>query len=116
MEQRKVGAALKALHKELQSESRILKSEIAYLKKHLDKLWEHVSVTNERLQDLEIQMNILSRLITTLAVEKMDMRTFGLAKMIRKIEKQLVTDSQIRHLEDLYRMDHPGDKKKKDIS
>ena len=116
MDRRKADLALRTIRKELQAENRILKGEIAYLKKHLDKIWEHVSVTNERLQDLEIQMNIVGRLITTLATEKMNMRTFSLMKLIRRIEKQLVADSQIRHLEDLYRLDHPSDKKRKNNS
>ena len=109
-------ALIKALRKEFHADNQILKQEIAYYKKHLDKIWDHVAETNARLQDLEIQVNLISRLIATLAVEKMNIRTFSLVKMIRKIEKQIVADDQIRHLENLYRLDQTKNRKGKNGS
>ena len=103
---------IKAVRKELQAEQRVLKQELDYMKKHLDKIWEHVSVTNERLQDLEVQMNLLSRLVATLAVEKLGMRTFHLVRLIRRIEKEAIAADQIKHLENLYKLEHPKDSKK----
>ena len=107
-------SSIKVLRKELLAEDRILTDEIRYIKKHLDKIWEHVSNTNERLQDLEVQMNLLSRLVAALAVEKLNMRTFSLMKMIKRIEKQAIADAQISHLENLYRLEHPKLKKPKE--
>ncbi len=112
IKKRKPDLKIKALRKELLIEDRILNEEIRYIKKHLDKIWEHISNTNERLQDLEIQVNLLSRLIATLAVEKLDMKGFGLMKMIKRVEKQAIADDQIRLLENLYRLEHPTKGKK----
>ncbi len=95
------------LQADLQVEKKMMKGEIAYLKKHVDKFWEHVSMTNERLQDLEIQVNLLNRLISALALEKLNMKTFGLVKMIRKIEKQVVAEDQIQNLEKQFKLNHP---------
>ena len=103
---------LKGVPKEFQVEQQELKQEIAYLKKHLDTIWKHVTVTNERLQALEVQTNLISRLVATLAIEKLGMKTFHLVRLIRRIEKEAVTADQIRDLEDLYNLEHPGDKKK----
>ena len=103
--------AIREIKKELRADVRISKQETEYLKKHLDKIWEHISTTNVRLQDLEVQVNLLSRLVAALAVEKMGMKTFGLVKMIKRIEKEVIADNQIRHLEDLYKLEHPKGKK-----
>lgn len=104
MEKQKPRLNVRGVRRELQAEDRVLKEEISYIKKHLDKIWEHVSQTNERLQNLEIQVNLLSRLVVNLAIEKMNMRTFTLMKMIRKIEKQFITEGQIQDLEKLYQL------------
>ena len=112
MKKRISEADIKAMRKELQLEQRDMRRDFDYLKKHLDKIWEHVSVTNERLQNLEVQVNLLSRLVATLAVEKLGMKTFHLIRLIRRIEKEAITADQIQHLEDLYKLEHPSGKRK----
>jgi len=108
---RRLEKLVKSLRKEIRVDSKTLKDEDVYTRKHLDKIWEHISLTNQRLQDIEIQLALVSRLLTALAVEKMNVRTFSLIKMIRKIEKELIRDHQIQHLEDLYKLDHPKGKR-----
>lgn len=81
-------------------------AEIEYLRKHLDKLWEHAQETSERLQDIEVHVNLLTRLITALCVEKLGMRIGVLKRLIKKIEKEAIRDSQIHQLESLYKLPH----------
>lgn len=83
-----------------------LQAELDYLKKHLDKLWEHRQDASERLQDIEVHLNLLTRLLTALCVEKLGMRLGVLKRMIKKIEKEAIRDSQIHHLESLYKLPH----------
>ncbi len=104
----------KSLEEEMRKESRSIHEGISYLKKHLDKLWEHVAETNERLIDLEVQSNLMTRLITTICVERLKMHSDMLTKLIRKIEKEAIEDSQIMHLEHLFSLDHEEDNQKKD--
>ena len=79
--------------------------DIKYIHKHLDKLWEHVHGTNQRLQILETQVNLVSRLLTTLCIENFDMRLSEFRKLIRRIEKEAIADSEVRNLQDLFRME-----------
>lgn len=95
------------LRTELLKENREIRHRLDYVSKHLDKLWEHVATTNERLQDLEIYMNILSRLITTLCIEKMGMKLTSLKQILKRIQDDAIADSQVSYLEDLYRLDNP---------
>ncbi len=89
------------------NEDPLLRSaEMEYLKKHLDKLWEHAQETSERLQDIEVHVNLLTRLITALCVEKLGMRIGVLKRLIKKIEKEAIRDSQIHQLESLYELPH----------
>lgn len=83
-----------------------LKAEIDYIKKHLDKLWERSQDASERLQDIEVHVNLVTRLLTALCVEKFGMRIGVLKRMIRKIEKEAIQESQILHLENLYKLPH----------
>lgn len=83
-----------------------LRAEVNYLKKHLDKLWEHAQEASERLQDIEVHVNLLTRLVTAICVEKLGMRIGVLKRMIKKIEKEAIRDSQIHHLESLYKLPH----------
>ena len=83
-----------------------LKHEIDYVKKHLDKLWEHDQESRERLQDIEVHLNLLTRLLTALCMEKLGMRLGVLKRMIKRIEKEAIRDSQIMHLENLYQLPH----------
>lgn len=93
------------IRSELLKENRELQHRLDYIGKHLDKLWEHVATTNDRLQDLEIYANIISRLITTICVEKIGIKLNVLKRLLRRIEKETVTDSQVNYLEELYRLE-----------
>ena len=70
----------------------------------LNELMEFAESTEERLQDLEIHVNLLTRLLTTLCVEKFGMRIGVLKRLIKRIEKEAIRDSQIMHLESLYKL------------
>ena len=86
-------------------------AELEYLKKHLDKLWEHDQDASERLQDLEVHLNLLTRLFTAVCVEKLGMRIGVLKRMVKRIEKEAIRDTQIHHLESLYELSHHPSKK-----
>lgn len=86
-------------------------SELEYLKKHLDKLWEHAQDAGDRLQDIEVHMNLLTRLLTAICVEKLGMRVGVLKRMVKKIEKEVIRDTQIHHLESLYNLPESPSKK-----
>ncbi|PIQ85636.1 MAG: hypothetical protein COV74_08030 [Candidatus Omnitrophica bacterium CG11_big_fil_rev_8_21_14_0_20_45_26] len=89
----------------LEQNQKVQAGDMVYIKKHLDKIWEHVVSTNDRLQTLEIQANLVARLISTLAVEKLGVSSFSLLKMIKRIEKDTIAADQIQHLEHLYRLE-----------
>ena len=84
---------------------------VAALQKKITKLSEDLEKQDERMQDMEIHVNLLTRLLTTLCVEKMGMRIGVLKRLIKRIEKEAIRDSQISHLESLYKMSQPSDKK-----
>ena len=85
-------------------------TEIQQLKSRLSELLESYESSEERIQDLEIHVNLLTRLITTLCVEKFGMRIGVLKRLIKRIEKEAIRDSQIMHLESLYQL--PAQNKK----
>ncbi len=97
--------------KQRSTEGASLSSELEYLKKHVDKLWERAEEASERLQDIEIHVNLLTRLLTTICVEKMEMRIGVLKRLVKRIEKEAIRDSQIHHLESLYNLPHQPSKK-----
>jgi len=70
----------------------------------IDELWAHIQKSDERMQDMEIHVNLLTRLLTTLCIEKFGMRVGVLKRMIKRIEKEAIRDSQISHLESLYKL------------
>lgn len=82
-----------------------LRHELEYYKKHFDKLWEHVSVSNDRLQHLEVQANLATRFLVVLCLEKLKMPLGALRKLIRRVEREALEDSQIDYLEQLFRME-----------
>lgn len=88
-----------------------LYSKLADLKKDMN----HVKDTSEgmdaRLTDLEIHINLLTRLLTTLCVEKFGIRVGALKSLVRRIEKEAVRDSQIMELESLYNLSQGNLKK-----
>ena len=83
-----------------------LQAQLDYFKKHLDKLWEEAQQSADRLQDIEVHVNLLTRLFTAVCIEKLGMRIGVLKRMIKKIEKEAIRDSQIHHLESLYKLPH----------
>lgn len=89
-----------------------LHEEIAVLRKEILKISNENKGLQERVQDIEIHVNLLTRLLTTLCIEKFGMRVGVLKRMIRRIEKEAIRDSQILHLESLYKLSSPTDKKK----
>ena len=97
--------------KKRNSEGKSYDAEMEYLKKHLDKLWEHAQDASERLQDIEVHLNLLTRLFTAVCVEKLGMRIGVLKRMVKKIEKEAIRDTQIYHLESLYKLTHHPSKK-----
>ncbi|GEM_PF-1327046 len=105
--------AIHTIREELKKEDKTLHEGLDYIKKHLDKLWEHVSETNERLIDLEVQSNLMTRLITTICLERLKMQADSLTKLIRRIEKEAIEDSQIMHLEHLFSLEHDEEGKPK---
>ena len=97
--------------KERQADDLFQGHEIEYLKKHLDKLWERAQDSSERLQDVEVHLSLLTRLVTALCVEKLGMRLGVLKRLIKKIEKEVIEDTQIHQLENLYKLPpHPAKK------
>ncbi len=88
-----------------------LYSELNHLKKHFEKLKEHDEKMQDRLEDAEIHINLLTRLLTVICVEKMGMRIGVLKRLLKRIEKEAIRDSQILHLESLYNLPHQPEKK-----
>jgi hypothetical protein len=85
--------------------------EMAQVREQINKLIEASAQSEERLQDLEIHVNLLTRLLTTLCIEKLGMRVGVLKRMIKRIETEAIRDSQIIHLENLYKMAPDSQKK-----
>jgi hypothetical protein len=88
-----------------------LYTKLAELKKDVSKANEEGERSDERLTDLEVHMNILARLLTTLCIEKFGMRVGALKRLVRRVEKEAVRDSQIMELESLYKLSHGNVKK-----
>lgn len=86
-------------------------SDLAHVKKQAQKLGDQLNKADERIQDLEIHVNLLTRLLTTLCVEKFGMRIGVLKRLIKRIEKEAIRDSQISHLEALYKLTDTPEKK-----
>ena len=81
------------------------------LKRQIEKLLVQITGYRERIEDTEIHINLLTRLITTLCVEKLGMRIGVLKRLLKRIEKEAIRDSQILHLESLYNLPHQHQKK-----
>lgn len=81
-----------------------LNNEFEKLVHQVEDLAKSADTSDERLQDLEIHVSLLTRLLTTLCVEKFGMRVGVLKRMIKRIEKEAIRDSQIMHLESLYKL------------
>ena len=88
-----------------------LHDELSGLKKDAKKLTADQKNLQERVQDIEIHLNLLTRLLTTLCIEKFGMRVGVLKRLIKRIEKEAIRDSQILHLESLYNLSTNPEKK-----
>ncbi len=96
---------IEALRHELSKQAVDTHHDIRYVHKHLDKLWEHVAQTNERLGHIEAQINMLSRLVTTLCIEKLGIRLKSFKRLIQRLEQEAIADSEIRDLQELFSME-----------
>jgi len=103
----------KALPKNEYSADNILSlySQLAEIKKSMEDISALSAQREERLADLEVHVNLLTRLLTTLCVEKFGIRIGVLKRLVRRIEKEAVRDSQILELESWYRISHEPHKK-----
>jgi hypothetical protein len=88
-----------------------LYSRLVDLKKEISKMTETHTGIDDRLSDIEIHINLLTRLLTTLCIEKFGIRIGVLKRLVRRIEKEAVRDSQIMELEFLYNLSHGNAKK-----
>jgi hypothetical protein len=88
-----------------------LYAKLADLKRDMAKVTEGEARAEDRLTSIEIHMNILARLLTTLCIEKLGIRLTALKRLVRRVEKEAVRDSQIIELETLYKLSHEGLKK-----
>ena len=91
-----------------------LHGELASLKKDAKKRSDESKAIQERIQDIEIHVNLLTRLLTTLCVEKFGMRVGVLKRLIKRIEKEAIRDSQILHLESLYNLSPSPERKEEE--
>ena len=88
-----------------------LYAKLADLKREMGKVTESGERADDRLTDIEIHVNILARLLTTLCIEKLGIRIGALRRLVRRVEKEAVRDSQIMELESLYKLSHGNSKK-----
>lgn len=88
-----------------------LYAELADLKREMNKVSEGEERAADRLTDMEAHVNILARLLTTLCIEKLGIRTGALKRLVHRVEKEAVRDSQIIELESLYKLSRGNLKK-----
>ncbi len=100
---KKVGGAFK--------EVLSLYTKLADLKNEMGKVSEGGERAEDRLTHMEVHVNILARLLTTLCIEKLGIRIGALKRLVRRIEKEAMRDSQITELESLYKLSHGNLKK-----
>ncbi len=90
-----------------------LYTQLADLKRESEELNHAGKRTEERLADIEVHLNLLARLLTTLCIEKMGFRAGALRQLVLRIEKEALRDSQIMELESLYKLSGEIPKKAK---
>jgi hypothetical protein len=88
-----------------------LYAKFADLKKEMGQVSEDGERVGDRLADIEVHVNILARLLTTLCIEKLGIHIGALKRLVRRVEKEAVRDSQIMELESLYKLSHGNAKK-----
>jgi len=101
---KKKGKNLNALRKKTASLKDVLfnYSKIEDLKKEALKSAEARLIAEKRFLAIEVHLNLLTRLLTTLCIEKFGIRALALKRLVRRIEKEASRDSQIMELESLY--------------
>ncbi len=88
-----------------------LYAKIADLKKEMAQAEEGGERAVDRLTDLEVHVNLLARLLTTLCLEKWGIKADALKRLVRRVEKEALRDSQIMELESLYKLSNGSPKK-----
>ncbi len=88
----------------VQEDTLPLYSHLSQFRKDMEQIRELLNKMDERTSDLEIHVNLLTRLLTTLCIEKLGMRVGVLKRLLKRIENEAVRDSQILHLESLYNL------------
>lgn len=88
-----------------------LYTEVAQLKRKLEKTSDQVENLAGRLEDAEIHINLLTRFVTTICIEKIGMRVGVLKRLLKRVESEAVRDSQIHQLESLYNLPPTASKK-----
>ena len=88
-----------------------LYAKLADFKKEVVKAAEGGERANDRLTSMEVHVNILARLLTTLCIERLGIRLGALRRLVRRVEREAVRDSQIMELESLYKLSHGNSKK-----
>jgi hypothetical protein len=112
MNRNKKNKDLKKINANLpQEEALNLYTEISHLRKQIEELQKAFHNYTDRLEDAEIHINLLTRLLTTLCIEKLGMRVGVLKRLLKRIEKEAIRDSQILHLESLYNLPHESEAK-----
>ena len=86
-------------------------SSLADLNRRIESFSEANARSGERLSDLEAHVNLLTRLLTALCIEKLGMRLGVLRRLVKRIESEAIRDSQIMELESLYKLSHGSRKK-----
>lgn len=79
-------------------------AEIAQIKRRLEEMTQTAESLASRLEDAEIHINLLTRFITTICIEKIGMRIGVLKRLLKRVENEAVRDSQIHQLESLYNL------------
>lgn len=74
-------------------------------RQNLVKLEKSFVESDQRISDLEIQVNLLTRLLTTICLEQLGLRLSQFRRLIRRMEKEAEEDSEISHLESLFSLE-----------
>ena len=88
-----------------------LYAKITDLKQQADELSKTHNQNDDRLSNLEIHLNLLTRLLTTLCIDKFGIKMGVLKRLVKKVEKEAIRDSQILELESLYKLSPDTEKK-----
>ncbi|HOG24277.1 MAG TPA: hypothetical protein PK590_06480 [Candidatus Omnitrophota bacterium] len=93
-----------------------LYAQVLDLRNHLKETLAKKVRNEDRITDLEIRVNLLTRLLTTLCIERFGFRVATLRRLVKRIESQALRDSQIYELELLYKKSSLTPKKKASLA